>query len=131
MAAHAVGSGAFYVLQRIGDARVLGQGAVRKVLKASLSVHADVFQNGPEPDGGVYLGFFFFGKVYCLGVTAALEVKDSRVRPAMLVVPDQGPFRVGGERSFTGSGEAEEERYALVLADVGRTVHRHHVVLGR
>ena len=60
VAAHAVGDGAFYVLQGIGDAGVLRQGAVGVVFVAGFAVHADVFEDGPEADGVVDLGLFLF-----------------------------------------------------------------------
>jgi hypothetical protein len=46
----------------------------------------------------------------------------------VLVVADQLPLRVGGERRLARAGEAEEDRDVAVLADVGGAVHRQHAL---
>src|SRR3546814_4031921 len=59
-----------------------------------------------------------------LGVTAALEIEDRGVRPAMLVVADQRARRVGRQGRLAGAAEAEEDRRVAVRTDVRRAVHR-------
>jgi hypothetical protein len=63
-----------------------------------------------------------------LGVTAALEVEHAAVRPAVLVVADQLPRRISRERRLAGAGQAEEQRHVAVGSNIGRAVHREHVL---
>ena len=62
-----------------------------------------------------------------LGVASAFEVEDAVGRPAVLVVADERPVRIGGERRLTGTGEPEEDRRIAVFADVGRAMHRQRI----
>jgi hypothetical protein len=59
-----------------------------------------------------------------LGVAAALEVEHALVRPAVLVVADQRPLRVGRQRRLARPREPEEQRDPAVRVVVRRAVHR-------
>ena len=59
-----------------------------------------------------------------LRVAAALEVEHPRRPPAVLVVADQRPRRVGRQRRLAGARQPEEDRHLPVGADVRRAVHR-------
>ena len=49
------------------------------------------------------LRLLFFAQVDAFGVAAALEVEDSKVAPAVLVVADEASLGVGLKRSLAGS----------------------------
>jgi len=57
-----------------------------------------------------------------LRVAAPLEVEDPLLAPPVLVVAEEGPLGIGGERRLPRPGEAEEEGGAAIGADVGRPV---------
>src|SRR5919199_739964 len=109
MPAPTLGNGVRDVLQRVGGAGVLCDEILRVVHLAALAIHGNVLQHAAKADGVVDLGLPLFGEVDGLGVAAPLEVEDALVGPAMLVVPDKAPLRVGGERGLAGPGESEEE----------------------
>ena len=112
------------LLQLVGGAGVLRLRGVVEVEHAVLVDH-DVLQDRPEGVRRlVDLGLGLRGEPDDLRVTAALEVEDPAVSPAVLVVADQRPFGVGGERRLAGAGEPEEDRHTAVVVDVGRAVHR-------
>src|SRR5215210_6934770 len=120
-----------YVLQRVGDAGILRQHAVGVVYFARAPVHNHVLEHGPKADGVPDLGFLLGGEVYRLRVAAALEVEDSRIRPAVLVVADQTPLGVGGEGRLARAREPEEKRDVVFFTHVGRAVHGEDVAFGR
>ena len=49
----------------------------------------------------------------------------------MLIVADQPPLRIGGERRLARSGKSEEERRVSLLAQVGRAVHGEDIAGGQ
>ena len=118
-------------VERIGRAGILGLGAVVVVRHARDGIEHHVLQHRAEAVGGVpdhRLGFL--AEPDGLGVAAAFEIEDAVRAPAVLVVTDERARRVSRERGLAGAGEAEEQRRVTVGADIGRAMHRHHV-LGR
>ena len=112
------------LLELVGGARVLGLRVVVEV-EPPVPVDDDVLEHGPERvRGGEDLGLGLGGEVDRLRVAATLEVEDAVVAPSVLVVSDQPPLGIGGERRLPRAGEAEEDRDVAVRADVGRAVHR-------
>jgi hypothetical protein len=83
----------------------------------------DVLEDAAKADRVVDLGLLRGGEVDAFGVTSALDVEDASVGPDVLVITDEQASRVGTERRFPRSGQAEEEcDITLVDADVGRRV---------
>ena len=118
-------------VDRVGTAAIFGEAVVIQVDGAGFLVHHDIFQHRAEPLGGGEDFRFGLGRqVDHLGIAAALEIEDRRVRPAMFVVTDQRAAGVRRQRGLAGATEAEEHRRIAVRADIGRTMHRHHT-LGR
>jgi hypothetical protein len=116
-------------LQRVRSTGILGDRFVVQVDQAGDRVEGDVFEHRPKTmGGGVDLRFGRFRQANDLGITAALEVEDALVAPAMLVVADQAAGRVGGERGFAGSAQAEEQGHIVLVMwiDICRAVHREH-----
>src|SRR5207244_3279082 len=102
-------------VERVCRTRVLGLRVVVEVENPAL-VDDDVLQHGAEAVHGVPdLRLGFGGEPDRLRVAAALEVEDTLVAPAVLVVPDQEARRLRGERRLAGAGEAEENRDVLAV----------------
>ena len=86
------------LLELVGGARVLGLRVVVEIEHATL-VHDDVLEDRPERlRHPVDLGLGLGREPDHLRVAAALEVEDTVVAPAMLVVADQLARRIGRER---------------------------------
>lgn len=117
------------VLDRVGAARVLGQGDVVVVDDSGLGVKDDVLEDGAVLDGVVDIRLLLGRQTDRLGVAAALDVEDTGVGPDVLVVTDEGAVGVGREGGLAGAGETEEEGDVAVLALVGRGVEGQDVVL--
>ena len=110
--------GIFDVLDGVSAASVLREGGVVVVDDAGDGVKDDVLKDGAELDGVVDVWLFFGGEANAFGVAATLDIEDAAVRPAMLVVADEGALRVGREGGLARAGEAEEDSDVVVLADV-------------
>ncbi len=118
-------------VERIGRAGVLRLGAVVIVRHAGVGIEHDVLEHGAETVGGVPdLRLGFLAELDALGVAAAFEVEDAVRAPAVLVVADEDAVRIGRQCRLAGARQAEEQRALALVADIGRTVHRHDV-LGR
>lgn len=65
---------------------VLSQRGVVIVDLTSHGVKDDVLQNGTKPNRVVNVGLLLSGKTNSLGVATTLNVKDTLVTPAVLVV---------------------------------------------
>ena len=118
-------------VDRIGDAGVLGLGAVVEIQHAGLGVDHHILQHRAEAlGGGEDFRLGFARQLDRLGVAAALEIEDAFLRPAMLVIADQGARGIGRQGGLAGARQAEEDRRVIVVADIGRAMHRHHA-LGR
>src|SRR5690625_1033759 len=98
----------------IRRARVLRDRGIGVIALARLLVIYHVLEHGAEADRAVDLGLLLGRKIDGLGVAPPFDVEDTVVGPAMLVVSDQTPARVGRQRGLAGAGEAEEERDVAV-----------------
>jgi hypothetical protein len=121
--------GVLDVLDGVCAAGVLGEGGVIVVDDTGFGVEDDVLKDGTELDGVVNIGLLLGGETNALGVATTLDVEDTSVTPAVLVVTDQGTLGVGGESGLASSGETEEDGYVAVLALVGGRVEGEDVVL--
>ena len=116
-------------LDRVRGARVLGEGRIVEIQQARHRIHHDVLEDRAEsPRRRVNLRFGFSREPNGLRVAAAFEVEDASIAPAMLIVADELPIRIARERRLAGARESEEERSVAGLADIGRAVHRQHVL---
>ena len=112
------------LLELVGRACVLGLRVVVEVEDAVL-VDRDVLEDRAEgASRPVDLRLGGGREPDHLRVAAALDVEDARVAPAVLVVSDQEPLRVGREGRLARAGEPEEDRHLPVLAEVRGAVHR-------
>ena len=115
------------VVARITGAGVLREGRIRVVRLTGVVVDDDVLHDGAERDGVVDHRLRLAGEVDALGVAAAFQVEHRPRRPTMLVVADQKPLRVRGQRRLAGARQAEEQRHIALGAHVGGAMHGQHI----
>ena len=115
-------------MNRISGAGVFGNFFTGKINGASCIVHDRVFQYCAETDGVPYLRFVLVCKVDAFGIAAAFKIKDAVLSPAMLIIANQETIRVGGQRSFSGSGQTKKQRDFIVRPLVCRAVHRENTL---
>ena len=123
--------GVLDVLDGVGATGVLGEGGVIVVDDTGFGVEDDVLKDGAELDGVENIRLLLGGETDALGVATALNVEDTSVGPAVLVVTDQGALGVCGESGLASTGETEEDGNVAVLALVGGRVKGKDVVLDR
>src|SRR5690606_15694056 len=82
------------------------------------------------PAGGVDLRLALAGEVDGLRVASPFEVEDAARAPAVLIIPDQVSFGVGGKRGLPGARQAEEDGDVAGLPQVGGAVHGEGLVPG-
>ena len=121
--------GVLNVLDGVGAAGVFGEGRVVVVNNTADGVEDDVLENGTEADGVEDIRLLLGGEANALGVAATLDVEDTTVSPAVLVVTDQSTLGVGGQGGLASSGQTEEDSNVAVLALVGRRVQGQDIVL--
>ena len=118
-------------LDRIRAARVLRDARVG-VIDAVIVIEHHVLEHRAEAQRLEDVRLALGREVDRLGVAAAFDVEDAVVAPAVLVVADEMPLRIGGERRLARAAEAEEQRRrAGLLVGRGRAVHREHAALRR
>jgi hypothetical protein len=123
--------GVLNVLDRVGAAGVLGQGVVVVVYDTSDWVKYDVLEDRTEADGTVDIWFLLGREANALGVATTLDVEDTSVRPAVLVVTNQGTLGVSRQGGLSGSGQTEENGDIAILTFVGGRVQGEDVVFDR
>lgn len=117
------------VLNGVGATGVLGEGGIIVVDNAGDGVEDGVLEDGAEADGVENIGLLLGGEANALGVAATLDVEDTGVGPAVLVVTDQLALGVSGQGGLAGTGQTEEDSDIAVLTLVGRGVESQDVVL--
>ncbi len=106
---------------RIRAARIFRDANIIVVGCPRSGVVDHVLENATKADRVVYLGLLRGGKIDALGITAALNVEDTRVRPDVLVITNEKAAWVSTECCLSGSRQAKEERHiTLVDAHVCR-----------
>lgn len=121
--------GVLDVLDGVGAASVLGQGGVIVVDNTGDGVENDVLEDGTELDGVENIGLLLRGETNALSVAATLNVEDTSVGPAVLIITDQLALGVGRQGGLAGTGQTEEDSDIAVLTLVGRGVQGQDVVL--
>ena len=109
MAGHAGNLRVLDELDRISAAGVLRDAHVG-VIDRPIFLEHDVFQHRAETERLENVRLAFRGQIDRLGVTAAFDVEDAVVAPAVFVVADELALGIGRERRLAGAAEAEEER---------------------
>lgn len=84
-------------------ASVLGEGGVVIVDNSGAWVEDDVLEDRAELDGVEDIWLLLGGKANALGVATTLNVEDTLIRPAVLVITNQSPLRVCGESGLAGT----------------------------
>jgi len=70
-------------------------------LRASSQNH--ILQHRTKANGAEDLRLFFLGQIDALRIAAAFKIENTGGAPAVLVVADQPPRRVGRERRLAGA----------------------------
>lgn len=117
------------VLDGVGASGVLSEGSVIVVDLTGERVENDVLKDGTVSDSAIDIGLLLSGQTNGLGVATTLDVENTVVRPAVLVVTNEGSVGVGGESGLASSRETEEKGDIAVLALVGGGVKSEDVVL--
>ncbi len=114
---------------RIGGPRVFSDAAVVEVGVPRQRIDDHILQHAAEANGIPDWRLADARQADGLGVTAAFDVENAGVGPAVLVVADEPALGVGGKRGLAGARQPEEQRHVAGRADVGGTVHRQHAAL--
>ena len=96
----------------------------------AITVVVYVLQDSSEADGIEDLWLLLGREVDSFGITAALNVEDTVVRPAVLIVTNEAALGIGRESGLAGSRETKEQRDIAVRTNVGRRVKRKDTSLG-
>lgn len=128
---HARNLGVLNVLNGVGAASVLGQGSVVVVDNTGGRVEDDVLKDGTELDGVENIGFLLSRKTNALGVATTLDVEDTLVSPAVLIITNEGTLRISGKSCLASTRKSEEDSDISVLALVGGRVESQDIVLNR
>ena len=115
-----------YVFQGIATTPVLGEAGV-VVVGTALVVQDHIFHDGTKTDGIPDDRFIFLTEIDGLGVATAFDVKDGAFSPAVLVITNQIAGWVCRQCGFTGSRQTKEQSCMTILANIGGTMHGHHV----
>src|SRR5579863_5076967 len=101
------------------------------IVRIAMLFENDILEDASEADGVVNLRLVFLREPDALGVASALEVEDAVGAPAVLVVTDETPVRVGREGSLAGPRETEKQSADAIRTDIGRAVHGENIALGQ
>lgn len=121
--------GVLNVLDGVGATGVLGEGDIVVVDNTGDGVEDGVLEDGAELDGVENIGLLLGGETNALGVAATLNVEDTGVGPAVLIVTDKLTLGVGRQGGLSSTGQTEEDSDITVLTLVGRGVESEDVVL--
>ena len=117
-------------VEDVAAARVLGERRVVVVDDVRGRLVLDVLEHGAELERVPDVGLLLLRQLDHLRVAAALDVEHALVGPAVLVVADQQPLGIGGQRGLAGARQAEQDRGVAAVPGLGRrAVHRQHALL--
>ena len=87
----------------IRGARILCEGRIIQIKAAAVHIHGDVFQDRAEhASGRKDVGLVLCGESNHFGVATALEVENTLVIPAVLIVTQQRPLGIGRQSGLAG-----------------------------
>ena len=110
-------------LNRVGATSVLSDADIIVVRSSRHRVVDDVFKDAAISDGVKNIRLLLCREVDAFGVTSALNVEDTSVRPDMFVITDEKTIGVGGECGLASAGKSEKESNVTALnAYIGRGV---------
>jgi hypothetical protein len=121
--------GVLDVLDGVGATSVLGQGVIIVVNETGRRVEDNVLKDGTEANGVENVRLLLSRETNALGVATTLNVEDTSVTPAVLVVTDQGTLRIGRQGGLASTRQPEEDSNVAVLTLVCRRMQSKHVVL--
>ena len=114
--------------ERVCSARIFRQPRIVEIDATRHAVDGDVLEYCPECARGCINVRFRLGReTDDLCVASPLEVEYAMLTPAVFIVADQRPFRVGGKRRLSRTGETKKQRCVSSLAEIGGAMHRENV----
>lgn len=117
------------VLDGVGAAGVLSESGVIVVDVTADRVEDNVLKDGSEADSVENIGLLLSGETNALSVATTLDVEDTSVGPAVLIITNQLTLRVGRQCGLASTGQTEEDGNIAILTLVGRGVQGQNVVL--
>ena len=112
-------------LNRVGATGVLSDADVVIIRNPGNRAVDDILKDAAKFDGVEDIRLLLRREVDALGITSALNVEDTSVRPDMFVVTDEKTMGISRECGLAGTGKTEKEsNVAFVNADIGRGVER-------
>jgi len=108
------------VFDRISTSGVFCEGGVIIINMSGSWVENNVLKDGAESDGVVDIWLFLSGKTDGLCVATTLNVENTTITPAVLVVTDQGTVGVGGQSCLAGTGQTKENGDISILTLICR-----------
>ena len=121
------------IIQRVGTAHIRRQTIVVKIQLERLRIKDHILDHGMRHRRcGINLRFGLGVQTNGLGIATALEIERAALRPAVLVVADQGAGRVRRKGGFTRAGQAKENGgiNRVSRGVIGRTMHWHDAFFG-
>jgi hypothetical protein len=113
------------ILNRVGATSVLSDADVVIIRNSGNRAVDDILKDAAIFDGVENIRLLLRREVDALGITSALNVEDTSVRPHMLVVTDEKTVKISGECGLAGTGKTEKESNVTLLnADIGGGVER-------
>src|SRR6266571_1641757 len=101
----------FNVIDGIGGASILRERIIIVIWLACLLIQHYIFIDRAKAHGIPDLRLIFLRQVDALRVTTALEVEDTIITPAMLIITDQAAARIGRKTCLPRTRQAKEERH--------------------
>src|SRR5438445_414057 len=110
MPAYARNHGVIDEVNGIGGARIFCLAVVVIVGDPGVRIEGYILQHAAEAESIPDLGFVLLRELDAFGVTSAFKVEHTGGAPAVFVIADQIPRRIGRERRLAGPGESKKKR---------------------
>jgi hypothetical protein len=113
------------ILNGVGATSVLSDADVVIISNSGNRAEDDILKDAAIFDSIENIRLLLRREVDTLGITSALDVEDTSVRPHMFVVTDEKTVRISGECGLAGTGKTEKEsNVAFLNTDIGGGVER-------
>ena len=117
------------IIERICRPGILRIPGIKVIRLPGCRVEHDIFQNGTITDCIINERFRLERKPDTFCITAALNIENAMIAPAMLIITDKLPVRIRRKRCLAGTRKSKEQRRTAICADIGRAVHRQDAFL--
>lgn len=108
---------------------VLSQGRVIIIDDTGLGIKNNILKDRTESNSIENIRLFFSRQTNAFGIATSLNIEDTIVTPAVLVVSDQSTLGISREGGLASTRETEEDSYVSILSLVGRRMQSQDVML--